>query len=893
MKPEHNIKDHVEEIKSNKRTVAKDLSWGLMIIIIIVSCVIVTTNHLIISHRAAGQLDHKAEEYLDNLTSSLQIPLWNFDEDTVRKTAQTYLENEYVAKMRVIDSAGNVLFNRKLKKAGALLEKNENIIYENRLIGRVEIGLTPAPIIESNRHILYSNIFLALIIITVVFLAANLLLKKFLKDPLDHLLAGIERIADGEYEHELPDPKQREISEIISKFNHMSLQIRDRQQALEEMNRQLGEEIKERMNAEDKQEKLQQQLSNAVDIARLGHWEYDVLNDLFTFNDHFYKIYRTTADEAGGYTMSSADYARRFVHPDDIPIVQNELQKIYQDAPSTRQVLEHRIVYPDGDIAYIGVRYFFVRDEDGRLVKTYGVNQDITESKLAEDTLREKNQLIKEIIDSIQEGLIVYDPDLKYQVWNPFMERYVGIPAPDVLGRHPLEIFPFLDGTSWLDSIKRALSGETPDAVDISFRSPKTDNIVWVSDKSSPLRNAEGEIIGVIATVRDITENKKIAIHLQQAQKMEAIGTLAGGIAHDFNNILSPIIGFTEILKDEIPKESILQSHITQILLAAERSRELVKQILAFSRKGDQDIRPIKIQPIIIEALKLLRSSIPINIEIQQDIDPKCGILNADPTQIHQIIMNLVTNAYHAVENNNGHIKVTLKEARIESSPKCFPQLAAGIYALLIVADTGVGIEKENLSKILDPYFTTKKDGKGTGLGLSVVQGIVTSYQGDMHIYSEPGAGTEFQIYLPLLEQNEENSIDLEMTPIVGGSEKILLVDDEEVIVDMEKHMLEKLGYRVEAHNSSLDALKVFQTDPQAFDLVITDMTMPKLTGEQLSRELLSVNPDIPIIICTGFSEKMDKQQSVKMGIRGFLMKPASIVDLAQMVRGVLDGEVA
>ncbi|OQY02192.1 MAG: hypothetical protein B6I22_13765 [Desulfobacteraceae bacterium 4572_123] len=378
---------------------------------------------------------------------------------------------------------------------------------------------------------------------------------------------------------------------------------------------------------------------------------------------------------------------------------------------------------------------------------------------------------------------------------------------------------------------------------------------------------------------------------LRQAQKMEAIGTLAGGIAHDFNNILFPLLGYPEMLKQELPADSPLLRHVEAIVTSALRAKDLVQQILTFSRQGDQEVKPIKLQPIVKEALKLLRSSIPTTIDFQKNIDPDCGIVVADPTQIHQIVMNLATNAYHAMEETGGRLKVTLQQTWLESDQALFPELTPGEYALLTVADTGSGIEKNILDKIFDPYFTTKKTGKGTGLGLSIVQGIVKSCNGDIHIYSEPGKGTEIHVYLPIMDQkSDEIKTDRNM-PIQGGTENILLVDDEEAIVDMEKQVLEGIGYRVTIRTGSVEALETFKADPGSFDLIITDMTMPDMTGTELSGEIKKIRPDIPVILCTGFSYQVNEEKSRALGIEGYIMKPVIIKEIAATIRKVLDGK--
>lgn len=319
------------------------------------------------------------------------------------------------------------------------------------------------------------------------------------------------------------------------------------------------------------------------------------------------------------------------------------------------------------------------------------------------------------------------------------------------------------------------------------------------------------------------------------------------------------------------------------------RAKDLVKQILAFSRKSSQELKPVRLQSILKEALTLLNASIPKTIDIQTKIDTDCGMVVADATKVHQVVMNLATNAYHAMEESGGKLSVILEQTQIESIPPALLELIPGDYALLKIIDTGMGIEKALIDKIFDPYFTTKETNKGTGLGLSVVQGIIKSCNGAIHVYSEQGMGTQVHVYLPIMKKMKEIDSAALAKPIQGGSERILIVDDEEMIVNMEKLMLERLGYHVTPMMGSVETLAIFKENPDTFDLLITDMTMPQMTGIQLAKEIRSIRPDIPVIICSGFSDQINSDTSKAMGIQGYLMKPVIKKELANTIRAVLD----
>ncbi|MEJ2641448.1 MAG: response regulator, partial [Desulfosarcinaceae bacterium] len=367
----------------------------------------------------------------------------------------------------------------------------------------------------------------------------------------------------------------------------------------------------------------------------------------------------------------------------------------------------------------------------------------------------------------------------------------------------------------------------------------------------------------------------------------EAIGTLAGGIAHDFNNILSAILGYAELAMDDLPVHGSLTRKLEAIYEAGIRARDLVTQMLTFSRKDVKSKKPILLEALVDDALKLLRPAIPATIEISKQIDAR-GCILGDPSRISQVIMNLCTNAYQAMEASGGILSIRLSEVQLNGNLQSPSAMPAGRYAKLTVADTGVGIPDEHLERIFDPYFTTKPKEKGTGLGLAVVHGIISSHDGVVRVKSELGEGACFDLYFPLTEAPKETR-EAEETPVTGGSERILLVDDEVYILDIGKTMLSKLGYTVTTMQDPTQALQTFSERPSEYDLVITDMTMPKITGDKLACELMRIRPDIPVILCTGYSELATPEKAAAMGIKAFLAKPVSMHELSSAIRKLLD----
>ncbi|MCE5249062.1 PAS domain S-box protein [bacterium] len=404
--------------------------------------------------------------------------------------------------------------------------------------------------------------------------------------------------------------------------------------------------------------------------------------------------------------------------------------------------------------------------------------------------------------------------------------------------------------------------------------------------------DGDGNIMYFQIIIRDITERKKLEARLFQSQKMEAIGTLAGGIAHDFNNILTAIIGYAELVIMETPEGSTMRSDMEKILAAGNRARGVVDQILIFSRKQETKNVPLRISPILKESLKFLRASLPSYINIVQNIEYETGYVVANPSNVHQIIMNLCTNAAHAMKKDNeGTLTVQFNEITLDDDfVSGHPGLTRGRYARLIVSDTGYGMTQDVQQRIFEPYFTTKSQGEGTGLGLSIIHGIVTSLKGIITVYSEPGKGSTFNVYLPLTDQNQEVTA-TEKAPDYSGSGHILFVDDEPDIVEIGTRILKSLGYDVTAMTNSVDALDFFRKNHEQIDLVISDMTMPVIPGDKLARGILDIRPDIPIIICTGFSERLSKEEALAMGIREYLGKPLLKSEMAEKIHKILTGK--
>ncbi|MDO8721846.1 MAG: PAS domain S-box protein, partial [Syntrophales bacterium] len=515
------------------------------------------------------------------------------------------------------------------------------------------------------------------------------------------------------------------------------------------------------------------------------------------------------------------------------------------------------------------------------------LQEEITERKNGEEALKEVSEFNRQVIESAQEGIIVYGPDLKYQRWNSFMERLTGLPAAEVLGRYPLEVFPFLIETGVIAGIEKALEGEVSEADRFQFHIPKTGRSGWASEIIAPLKSARGDIIGVISTVRDITEYLKLEAQLLHSQKMEAVGQLAGGIAHDFNNALTAILGFGKLLLMKRSEDELTKNYVQHIIDAGESAASLVQGILAFSRKQTILPKPIDITELVGNVKKMLLRLIGEDIELNTVFSDSRMIVKADPTQIEQILMNLATNARDAMPDG-GTITLSMEPVKLDDEfIKAHGYGKPGPYAMISFADTGTGIDEETKKRIFEPFFTTKEVGKGTGLGLSMVYGIIKQHEGFINVYSEPGIGTNIKIYLPLMDQMAGGKETKESFILPRGTEMVLLVEDDERVRKITLSVLEDFGYHVILAVNGEDAISKFKENKDRIQLCISDMVMPKLGGREAYEEMRKIRPDLRVIFMSGYAA--DKTKGIIDEGLDFISKPVSPSDFLRKVREVLD----
>ncbi|MCD4775965.1 MAG: PAS domain S-box protein [Candidatus Aegiribacteria sp.] len=521
--------------------------------------------------------------------------------------------------------------------------------------------------------------------------------------------------------------------------------------------------------------------------------------------------------------------------------------------------------------------------------------RDITERRKATEALRESEKRFRQVSECAEEWIWEVDANALYTYASPVVEKLIGYKPEEIVGKkhsydlfHTDDIEPLKKATLEIFSEKKPL-----------FRFPnrnvhKNGNIVWLLTSGLPILDEEGNLLGYRGTDIDITEQKKLERQkeilqkkLFKTEKLETIGTLAGGIAHDFNNILTPIIGYTDMALSNLPSDNPVRTDLEEILNGANRAKDLVNQILTFSQQMEKEKEPLRLHLIVNEALKLMRPSIPATIEIKRNIDESCPVILADPIQMHEVVVNLCTNAYQAMEREGGVITIELKPAYVDKTiADSYPNLKQGKYIRLTVSDTGHGIIDDILGHIFEPFFTTKGYSKGSGMGLSIVHGIVQSHDGEIIVYSEPGKGTAFHIYLPVTEEAEK-PVKVKDDSLHYGHEAILIVDDEEAVTRMLEKILRQLGYEVDAFNTPADALESFRKAENKYDIVLTDLTMPGMTGLDLAEEIRKLHSEIPIVLMTGYGLQ-NHEDIRRKNVSKIVGKPIDIRELTSTIRDIL-----
>ena len=655
---------------------------------------------------------------------------------------------------------------------------------------------------------------------------------------------------------------------------------------------------RKQVEKEQKDEQLRQRM--AMDLAKLVHWEYDAVADRFTFDDQFYALYGTTASDQGGNQMSSQEYARRFLPPEDASLVAGEvaLALAAEDSDLIRQ-LEHRIIRADGQERFISVRFAIVKDEKGKTIKTHGVNQDITERKLAERELARNEELFRNTFEQAAVGMSILSPE---GVWLRVNQRLC-----DILGysRQELMKLNYRDITypehleHDVSTVRQMVQGAGDFNCWEKRYVRKGGQVIWARLTTALARGEDGQPQYFVTVTEDITAHKQaeaektnLEAQLRQAQKMEAIGTLAGGIAHDFNNILAAVLGFAEMAYDDIQSGHVDPADIAQIMVSAQRAKDLVQQILTFSRKNEPLLQPLDLNQIVRRTQHILERTLPKMVGIETHLASELPIIQADPTQMEQVLLNLSSNAQDAMPEGGRLVMETQEVVLDHEYCQRHLEVQPGRYVRLVFSDTGLGMDRKTREHIFEPFYTTKEIGRGTGLGLSTIFGIVKNHGGHIHCYSELGKGAVFRLYFPVLRDDQaqrSSSPERVDEEALRGSETILLADDEESLRQLGERVLKSMGYSVLTASSGEEALELYRQQGDRLDLVVMDLGMPGMGGHKAMLAILGLDPQAKLLIASGYSAHAQVKDSLQAGAAGYVAKPYKRSDLLATVRRVLD----
>jgi two-component system cell cycle sensor histidine kinase/response regulator CckA len=643
-------------------------------------------------------------------------------------------------------------------------------------------------------------------------------------------------------------------------------------------------DVTERKRAADHLRRTMEFVSLAHAVAHIGTWEWDVASNVVTWSDETYRIFGVVP--AAG-RMSVEDYLA-LIHPDDRDTVRDAVSRAIEiRAPFE---VDHRIVRPDGSLRFLHGRGGVVSDSTGRPVRLIGAVLDITGRKQAEEALRQANDRLQVIIQSSPLAILSLDARGIVRMWNPAAERVFGWTAEEVTGQ-PLPNVPEGKEDEFGDLLRRVLQGESLTGVEL-VRRRKDGTVVTVNLFAAPLHEADGRITGILGLVEDVTSVKRLEQQFLQAQKMEAIGQLAGGVAHDFNNLLTVVLGSSDLLLDTLASDDPGREDAEEIRKAALRAADLTRQLLAFSSQQVLAPRVLRLNEVVANMDRLLQRSIGDDVELRTVLAHDLGAVRADPGQLEHVILNLAVNARDAMPKGG---KLTIETANVALDAgyaQAHAMVVPGAYVMLAVSDTGTGMDRATQARVFEPFFTTKGKGKGTGLGLATAYGIVKQSGGYIWVYSEPGRGTTFKIFLPRIDAPVERvSPEPVITASLRGSETILLVEDQDEVRGLIHKMLVARGYQVLVAPSGPEAVGLGTAQPREriIDLLVTDVVMPGMTGREVGQLLARAHPRMRVLYLSGYTdESIAHHGMLEPGI-AFLQKPFTGEALARKVREVLD----
>ncbi len=792
------------------------------------------------------------------VAGTVKKPIWQYDVDFLEKYAAILIDDSSLSSVTIFDERKKAVV-RKGKSETRILDNGthwdlqEEVYFDGDIIGKVVIRFNNSEIRKLTGHMMFSDVFVILAVLVSVWSVIWILIMRYVLSPLKVIKNSFHDISKGDYSKRVTLVQDNELGPIVQEFNAMVDQVELRENALRES------EVQYRNLVESPSDIIfTANVENRLEFIN-SNYERWTGNSKKGFIGHYFSALFADSGNASSLIPDSAggiDYDMLY---------------------------EQELLKNDGTVIPVELNFSPQHDSSNRIVGVIGIARDISSRKKAEEELRKYEQMVASITDS----MLLIAPDYSILAVNDAYLESVNKIRGDILGSQMQNIFEAkdfqdqfqphfeacLEGVSLNTQALMSIDGAPAQYIAISFY---------------PIIEVDGLISGVVVHMRDITEWKKLEAMLQQSQKMEAIGTLAGGIAHDFNNIIGGIIGYAEMVElFDCPSNPQLGDRIEHVLKGAYRAKDLVEQILTFSRNSEKKKEGLNLHLLVQDIMRFLRASIPATVKISITENCPDATVWADETSIQQILMNLCTNAAHSMQENGGNLTVSLEVEDLNAETAKNLQLKVlGNYVRLSVKDTGTGINVSDMERIFDPFFTTKSIGEGTGMGLAVVHGIVRSLHGAISVESTPGEGSTFnillpQFYLPVVEEEHSNAGNSELA---HGKGCILFIDDEAELVQFSSEILTHLGYEVLGKTDSVDAKTTFLTSPDRFDLIITDQTMPNITGLDLAKQFLEVRKDVPIIVCTGFGFPNFEQDAIELGIRCVVKKPFGIRQLAEIV---------
>jgi two-component system, cell cycle sensor histidine kinase and response regulator CckA len=843
---------------TSKRSISRDLTIGLILVVMIVSTIALITAYVISSKKAAAELNAKADEYIAFLKNTLILPIWNYDFDTIDAVCRTYLQNELITGVYVADHRGQI----KVEMAKAQIEpsilRSATLTHHGIPIATVKISLAPGYLTKFNRQLFWSFALTILINLAMLLIMTGFMLRMALKRPLDRLNLIVDDYAEGRQPSFNQDIHHVEFRPLVN--------------TLDAMGQKIERQVSVIRKAEQKYRGI---FENAVE----GIYQSTPSGRILSANPAYASIlgYKTpealltAVEDIGTSHWVDPDHRKTFVR-------QIEADKVVSG-------FETRFRRRDGRIIWVAINARPIYDSDGSLHHFEGMVQDIDQRKKAQAQLLRLSTAVEQVADII----FITDDQGHLAYVNPAFEKCTGYRSKEIVGLKPDILAADDQVAAVYKEIWETVSKEMVWTGRLTNKRHNGEFFI-VDTIVSPIKSGSGRFLGYAAVNRDVTDKVKFENQLRQAQKMEAIGTLAGGIAHDFNNILGVIIGCSELAMDNLPPDHITKTDMEKVLDAGLRAKSLVRQILTFSRQTESAQKPLILQPFVKEVARFLQTTLPDTVDIHLAVAAPGKAILADPTEIQQILMNLCTNAAQAMAPEGGDIHLSLEAVEIDAKAAArITEINPGNYLKLTVADRGDGIPEDIMDRIFDPFFTTKRVGEGTGLGLSVVHGIVKKYAGAIQVESAAGQGTTFQVMLPCLDHPEFEVVSESASEPPGGNEKILLVENEAVLSGIIQRILSGLGYDVKSFGNSEKAFIYFQENAASFDLVLADQHMRPMDGIGLTKRVRAVRASIPVILYSGMSDRLLGERAEKAGVQRLLAKPLNRLELAFEVRRVLD----